>query len=70
MLEFQADNVPTTTSKAVKIFNSDEIGLTSTSTISSCLWFKANYFRGSISSYLFSYATSDKNNNDFNLGIG
>lgn len=33
-----------------------------------CAWFKVFHFRGS-SSYLFSYATSDKDNNEMNFGL-
>ncbi|KAK7027877.1 hypothetical protein SK128_012577 [Halocaridina rubra] len=49
----------------------EKTSLTSSATLSDlsvCLWFKIFYFRKT-SSYVFSYATSDKDNNEMNLGI-
>ncbi|XP_047482401.1 uncharacterized protein LOC125034558 [Penaeus chinensis] len=62
---FQPDNELTAESFATLYLSTSQEVL---SDLTACAWFKVFHFRGS-SSYLFSYATSDKDNNEMNFGL-
>ncbi|XP_063871025.1 pentraxin-4-like [Scylla paramamosain] len=65
-LSFQPENQMTSTSHALLLFPA--ANTTTITDFSLCLWFNVFYFRKS-SSYICSYATSSKDNNEMNLGI-
>ncbi|KAK8394124.1 hypothetical protein O3P69_006367 [Scylla paramamosain] len=70
VFNFQPNNQPTTSSRAWLILQppASEEGQDSVlSNLSVCLRFFINFFRES--TYVFSYATSDKNNNEMNMGL-
>lgn len=68
-LSFQSENQLTSTSHASLLLLTEEDSTTSSvSDLSVCAWIQVLHFRES-TSYVFSYATSDKENNELNLGI-
>ena len=64
-LLFQADNIPTVNSTATYLMDSDDPSVLYDLTV--CTWLHVLYFREK--TYVYSYATSDKDNNELNLGM-
>ncbi|XP_076033277.1 uncharacterized protein LOC143020649 [Oratosquilla oratoria] len=60
---FQADNIPTTASFALTTLNYTSFS----DSVSVCTWFRVEHFRKN--TYVSSYVTSDRNNNDLNIKV-
>ncbi|XP_045126023.1 uncharacterized protein LOC123513162 isoform X2 [Portunus trituberculatus] len=70
VFNFQPNNQPTTSTRTWLFLQPPESGEGQDSVLSNlsvCLRFFINFFRES--TYVFSYATSDKSNNDMNMGL-